>query len=105
MENIFLEKSYTKCVGESSPRPFSKKLILSKFLDQYSKVWYSLFLLNLKLRAMEIYWNYAADHLLLPHIIHVKKTCLTFWIILEEKFFSCYRLLMDQISLPGCFYF
>ena len=26
MRNIFLEKSYTKCGGETSPRPFSEKL-------------------------------------------------------------------------------
>ena len=29
MRNIFLEKSYTKCGGETSPRPFSGKLKLS----------------------------------------------------------------------------
>ena len=26
MRNIFLEKPYTKCVGETIPRPFSKKV-------------------------------------------------------------------------------
>ena len=36
MRNIFLEKSYTKCNGETSPRPFSEKLKLSISLDQYS---------------------------------------------------------------------
>ena len=34
MRNIFLEKSYTKCGGETSPRPFSKKLKLRITLDQ-----------------------------------------------------------------------
>ena len=34
MRNIFLEKSYTKCGGETSPRPFSEKLKLSVSLDQ-----------------------------------------------------------------------
>ena len=34
MTNIFLEKSYTKCGGETSPRPFSEKLKLSISLDQ-----------------------------------------------------------------------
>ena len=29
MGNIFPEKSYTKCVGQTSPRPFSRKLELS----------------------------------------------------------------------------
>ena len=44
LRNIFLEKSYTKCGGETIPRPFSKKLKLSISLDQYSKVSYILFL-------------------------------------------------------------
>ena len=34
MTNIFLEKSYTKCGGETIPRPFSEKLKLSIYLDQ-----------------------------------------------------------------------
>ena len=38
MRNIFLEKSYTKCGGKTSPRPFSEKLKLSISLDQYSKI-------------------------------------------------------------------
>ena len=33
MRNIFLEKSYTKCDGETSPRPFSEKLKLSISLN------------------------------------------------------------------------
>ena len=34
MRNICLEKSYTKCGGEASPRSFSEKLKLSISLDQ-----------------------------------------------------------------------
>ena len=34
MTNIFLEKSFTKYGGETSPRPFSGKLKLSISLDQ-----------------------------------------------------------------------
>ena len=55
MRNIFLEKSYRECGGDTGPRPFSEKLKLSISLDQYSKVLYSLFLLYVKLRAIEIY--------------------------------------------------
>ena len=33
MRNIFLEKSTTKCGGETIPRPFSKKLKLSISLN------------------------------------------------------------------------
>ena len=50
MRKIFIEKSYAKCGGETSPRPFSEKLKLN-----ICKVLYSLFLLYGKLRAIEIY--------------------------------------------------
>ena len=45
---IYLEKSYVKCVRETVPKSFSKKSKLSISLD------YSLFLLYVKLRAIEI---------------------------------------------------
>ena len=38
MRNIFLEESYTKWSGETSSRPFSKKLKLRISVDQQSKV-------------------------------------------------------------------
>ena len=57
LRNIFLEKSYTKCVRETIPRPFLKKSKLSISLDQYSKVLYILFLLLTKLKTIEIDWN------------------------------------------------
>ena len=34
MRNIFLEKSFTKCGGETSSRPFSEKLKFSISVDQ-----------------------------------------------------------------------
>ena len=43
MENIFLEKPYTKYGGETSPRPFPEKLKLSISLDQQSEFLLSLF--------------------------------------------------------------
>ena len=55
MRNIFVEKSYTKCGGETSPTPFSEKLKFSISLDKYSKVLYNFFLLYDKLRTIEIY--------------------------------------------------
>ena len=55
MGNIFLQKSYKECDGETSPRPFSEKLKLSLSLDQWCKVLYNLILLYAKLRAIEIY--------------------------------------------------
>ena len=46
MRNIFLEKSYTKCGGDTIPRPFSKISNLSKYLHHIfaSNVLCSLFL-------------------------------------------------------------
>ena len=55
MRNIFIEKACTECGGETSSRPLSENLKLGISLDQYSKVLYSLFLLNVKLRAIKIY--------------------------------------------------
>ena len=55
MRNIFLGKSYTKCVVETSSRPFPEKRKLSISLDQWSKILCSLFLLYGKLSAVEIY--------------------------------------------------
>ena len=55
MKNIFLEKSYIECGEETIPRPFSKKSKSSIFLDQQSKVLYSLFLLYVKFKAITIY--------------------------------------------------
>ena len=54
MRNIFVEKTYTKCAGETIPRLLSKKSKLSIPLDQYSKVLNSLSLLYANLRAIEI---------------------------------------------------
>ena len=55
MRNIFVEKSYTKCAGETIPRPLSKKSKLSISRDQYCKVLNSLFLLYANLRVTEMF--------------------------------------------------
>ena len=53
--NLFDEKSYTKCGGETIPRSISKKSKLSLSLDQNSlKVLYSLFLLYANLKAIKL---------------------------------------------------
>ena len=54
MRNVFVEKSYTKCGGETIPRPLAKKSKLSISLDQQCKVLNILFLLYANLRAIEI---------------------------------------------------
>ena len=53
MINISIEKSCTKCGGETTPTPFSKKSKLSISLDKQSKVLYSLFLLYANLRDIQ----------------------------------------------------
>ena len=50
MTNIFLEKSYTECGGETSPRPFSEKL---KFWINSLRFYTVCFLLYVKLRAIK----------------------------------------------------
>ena len=55
LRNIFLEKSYTRCGGETILWPSSKKSKLSISLGQYSKALYILFLLFAKLRTIESY--------------------------------------------------
>ena len=54
MRNIYVEKSYTKCSGETTSRPLSKKSKLSISVDQQGKVLNSFFLLYANLRAIEI---------------------------------------------------
>ena len=52
--NIFLEKSYTKCAGETISRPLHKNSKLSISLGQQCKVLKNLFLFFANLRAIKI---------------------------------------------------
>ena len=55
MRNIFREKSYIKCGGEASPRPFCKKSKLSFSLDpKCLKCYKAYFLLYVQ---VEVYQN------------------------------------------------
>ena len=99
MRNTFLEKSYTKCVEETIPRPFSKKSKWNLSLNLQSKFLYSLLLLYAKVEGYGNILILIADYLLLPLIrLFFKKkereiAYLIFCIIFEEKYFSCYILL------------
>ena len=53
MRNIFVEKSYTKCAGETIARPLTKIAKLNISLNQYCKVLNSLLLLYANLRAIK----------------------------------------------------
>ena len=112
LRNILLEKSYTKCVKETIPRPFFNKSKLSISLGQYSKVLYILFLLFGKARTIEIETKLQTTCICLIQSFLKKQKevqnqspCLIFCMIFEEKYFSCYILLPDQILMSGCFYF
>ena len=58
--NVFLENSFTKCDGETIPKPFSKKSKLSISLDQQSEVFYSFILLYVQVEGYQ-----GVDQLLL----------------------------------------
>ena len=57
MKNIFLEKPYTKFGGETSPRPFFKKLKLSISLYQQSEFLFSSFYCISKWMTITMYQN------------------------------------------------
>ena len=70
MKNFFLEKSYTKCGGETIHRSFFKKSKLSICLDQKPKALYSLFLLYAKLKAIELYFGINFIFLIKSFFLH-----------------------------------
>ena len=96
MKNIFLEKSFTKCGGETRLRTFFKILKLSISLDQQSEDSYSFHFLS-KSKTTKTYWNYVPNHLLLLDIrlfekqkqIWNKFPCLIFCMIFEIKYLHC----------------
>ena len=55
MRKTFFEKSYPKCGGETSPKPFPQKSKLSTSLGKYSKMLHSLFVLHAMLTAIKLY--------------------------------------------------
>ena len=115
MRNVFLEKSYTKCGRKTISRLFSKK----------NQNWAYLWINGLKLYTVYFYFMpsqglskditsynliylilphiYTSLPLILPHLLSHKK--LFFGITFEEKYFYCYILSTDQISLSDCLYF
>ena len=69
MRSIFLEKSYTKCGEEASPRPFflKKKSKLSISPNQQSEILYSLQYFYAQVEVYQIYLKKSAYHLLLTY--------------------------------------
>ena len=104
---IFLLKNYTQNkVEKLVPDPFLKSQNLLYIWINSLKFYMIYFQFTSKSWATKIYWNYGADHLILPHIkVFWKKKshCLIFCMIYEEKSFS--RHSTNQISLSVCHYF
>ena len=109
MRNV-VEKSRTKCAGETIPRPLSKKSRLSISLNQKWKVFNSFFHCML-IRGLSKYGEIKLQttcFYLIEGFLKKQKViwnwfpCPIFCIIFKEKYFSWDALLTDQISLPGC---
>ena len=113
MRNIFLEKSCTKCDWETSPRLLSKNLKFNISLDNSLKCYTVYFYCMASWRLskyIETKLQTSWFHLILSFFIKWKEVwnqypCLIFHIIFEENYFSCYILLIDQVSFSGCLYF
>ena len=98
----FLEKSYTMCGGDTIPRPLSKLSKLSISLDQYSKVFHSLFLWHQKNFQITLKLSCKPLAFTSYQVFFQKKAwnqshCLIFYMIFGENFFSCHILLPDTI--------
>ena len=109
MRNIFLEKSCTKCEGETSPDPYLKNQIWAS-LDQQLEILCRCFYYMSNSKTTSI----GADDLLLPHVKFLKKNKKEVWnefpglnlcMIFEEEYFSHCILLSDETSFSGCLYF
>ena len=110
MINIFLEKSYAKGVGKlkNHTQNVLKKIVqtLQKIKIEYISG--SLFLFKVHKNILNLScWSLAFIILML---FQKKRSgfslasCLFFSIIFEEKYLSCFILLMDQILWALCLY-
>ena len=117
IRNIFPKKSYANCGGETIPGSFSKISKLSKSLNSlkfYAICSYVLIVCKvedyrsiLKLSSRPLAFTSYKAFLKNKKRFGTSKTndCLIYFMIFEEKYFPCYILLLDQVSLSGCFYF
>ena len=110
MRNIFLEKSYTRCGGETSPRPFPEKKIehisrsiVSNFIQFVFIAWQVEGYRNiLKLSCRPLAFT------LFEAFLKYKKrsgTSHSARIIFEEKYFWCYVIQLTKFHRLVCLYF
>ena len=112
MRNIFLEKSYIKCGGETILRSFSKKSKLSISLDQQSEILNSfLFCVQIKVHKNILKSRCITLSLILCNAFSKKRGLelaslphflFDFW---RKTFLFFHLLVTHQISLSGCLYF
>ena len=114
--NIFIEKLYTKYGGEASPRPFHKNqnwtYLWTNSLKCYKVCFYCMFkskiyqnIFKRKCQTLAFILYKASFFFKKKKKIWNSSSCLAFCMTLEEKYFSSYILLTDEISLPGSLYF
>ena len=112
INNVFLEKSYTKCGRETIPRLFSKNIKIEHISGSIVRSCIQFVLVAsqvegyqniLKLRRRPLTFTpykglcktkTGLERVSLPHFRHD----------FEEEYFSCCTLLPDQISLSGCIF-
>ena len=86
IRNIFLEKWYTKCGEETSPKPFSNKSTLNISLVQQFKDLCSLFLLNVQVEGYRNIYKVRSKPLLSSHINLFYKKVWNYFIASFSKF-------------------
>ena len=90
MRNIFLEKSYKKCDGETCPRSSSKKTKLSTSLDQHAKV-------------LQFAFTVCPSQGLLTYILKLRCRSLVFYLI-KKLFLKKKQQRFGQDTLPHFLY-
>ena len=108
-------RKYTKIFkigGKANLRPFFKKAKLNIFPNQQSEDFIQLVFIEYQVvhyrNILKISCRPLAFTLYKAFLKNKKMSgtsCLSFCMIFEEKCFSCYILLTDQISFSGCLYF
>ena len=109
MRNIFLEKLSTKCDEKNSPRLFFGKLKLSIFhISGYMQFVFIVFQVKGCRNTLKLSCTSLA-YLILDIFKKQKEVwnqfpCLIFCIVFKGRYFPCCTLLLDGVSLSGCFY-
>ena len=104
MVNIFLEKSYTKCDGGASSRPFSEKLKLTISLGQWCKVLYSLFYSMASwglLKYIETKLQIACFHLILIFLKNKMNSATSLPASFSTQFLKKNTSLLHSINWPN----